>query len=817
MSTILCSLGNTDVNEAARAVLMWVGQGMLYGTVLALATWFVLRLLGRRIGPAVHGALWLIVLLRFVVPAGPASSWSLASLTRTLAQRWVHAAEATAPGQATCAEANSIGSLVVFDPIAQQNTHSSPTAAALRRSWPLATTVAGVYLLAVLVTAAVRLWRYGRLARRCRRLPTASDDVLGVVREVCARIGIRRVPDVRLSDDAPAPYIFGVLRPVLVLSRRQLARQSELETVVLHETAHLRRGDLVVRYLQWFVGTVLFFWPVVAWVNRRIDLMRECACDVWALRHGRLAPGEYARCLLRALQPVRSDGFTYCPAAMAGNVKSVERRIEMIMDTPVCFRSRRWLGVPAVALLAVWCGFALSGPSSAEEPKEEAKTESKSEMKVQVIVTKADADAEGKVDVDVEAIIEKLKLEGLKVDGEARVIVRKVQGDGIDGNVMVLVRESEAGEGVEGEGKYRVMELTTDGDDGETRKIIMSLNNQGGLAGKIAKSIKLQGGKLGITGGHMGHCFAMMHGKGLAEFAKDHPNADVDGDGKVSKIEHDAYLTALAMYAPDAVLEQFPKADRDESGTLEAMEAARLLSGPKIMMHHTTKPMVVTEGGEGKEYKIMVSGVGVDDLEEVYVGDVKIDVEVVKDEDLVVVKEKTVEVEGAKVDVRVVPAAEIHLGRIAEDGEAKAIVIKGGHGMPYMPAAWLLENINAEPTTYEVSQYLEVAEQAPLAALLERHPEADLDGDGVLSTQEHEAFTKETLKKLHLRIGKDMHGLGVEGKMLKFNVDELDPGTTVEEFIDEDGNKVKRLKVVKIEGGKVEVTVEETVEEPKDK
>ena len=50
--------------------------------------------------------------------------------------------------------------------------------------------------------------------------------------------------------------------------------------------------------------------------------------------------------------------------------------------------------------------------------------------------------------------------------------------------------------------------------------------------------------------------------------------------------------------------------------------------------------------------------------------------------------------------------------------------------------------------------------------------------------------------------------------MFRINTADLTPGRTVEEFIDEDGNLIKRIKVVVIEDGKVEVTSEETSGEP---
>jgi hypothetical protein len=145
-----------------------------------------------------------------------------------------------------------------------------------------------------------------------------------------------------------------------------------VETVVVHEVTHLRRGDLLVRCVQCVAGTVLFFWPVVAWVNRRIDRAREHACDEWALRHGRLTASEYARCLLSVVQPFPAQPLSYQPACMAGSVKTIERRIDVILALPSRRRRRSIWGLFTVALLVAWGGFTLTGAARAEDDQEKA-------------------------------------------------------------------------------------------------------------------------------------------------------------------------------------------------------------------------------------------------------------------------------------------------------------------------------------------------------------------------------------------------------------------------------------------------------------
>ncbi|MBK8267933.1 MAG: M56 family metallopeptidase [Planctomycetes bacterium] len=204
--------------------------------------------------------------------------------------------------------------------------------------------MAALYLALLIAITLWRGYRYAAVVRRCRGLRRADREIGELVARTCHQHGIHRSIDVRVSGEASAPFVVGLFRPMLVLSPRHLADTVEAEAVILHEIGHVRPFDVVLRCLQCLVGTLLFFWPVVAWVNRRIDLAREHACDDWALSHGKLSAAEYARCLLRALQPVRSSWSIYRPAAMAANRRHVERRIEMILQHPDRSRHARSLG-----------------------------------------------------------------------------------------------------------------------------------------------------------------------------------------------------------------------------------------------------------------------------------------------------------------------------------------------------------------------------------------------------------------------------------------------------------------------------------------
>jgi beta-lactamase regulating signal transducer with metallopeptidase domain len=358
-----------DLHTTTSTVFDWVMQAVIFGTVLCCVTALIVRVVGRRMSPTLHGALWLVVLIKFIVPIGPGWSMSLQELTApataSFSTLWTG-------GQATSPIVSDSNAALAWLSMFGRQDSAGGAVAATTPHWPWTTWAVLVYALGVTAVLALRLRSYSVFVRNCRNSRLANPVTTRFVHAVCDRLGVRRRPVVRISERIGAPFIIGLWRPTLVLSCVHLNRSDELEAVVLHEVAHLRRGDMFVRYLQWFAGTVLFFWPVVAWVNRRIDLMREYACDVWALRHGQLSASAYARCLLRAAGPDRAAAWAYRPAAMAAGRKAIERRIDMILErSERRTRRARWTVLAAAGIVA-WAGVALTGAATDEDTTPDA-------------------------------------------------------------------------------------------------------------------------------------------------------------------------------------------------------------------------------------------------------------------------------------------------------------------------------------------------------------------------------------------------------------------------------------------------------------
>ena len=352
-------------NAISSGILSWIWQSLFLGTTFAGLTYLLIRLLRLRIGSVLETGLWSIVLIKFLIPFGPSWTFSLSSLSLKLFQpSAVYTIPLTNPTTFNVTKSYEVDintfdhsksetALTTSSPSPEINVTPSP-------QWQWTTFISMAYLLCIFSLLVLRLRSHHALITHCQSLPEADEQTRNIVLKVCRRLGVRRIPSIKISEKHP-PFVMGFFSPLLIISRHLLVRPDELETIIVHEIAHFRRGDIFVRYLEWIAGILFFFWPVVAWINRRLDIAREYACDEWALCHGKLTSPEYALCLLRVVQPIRRSRFAYAPRSMATNLKSIERRIDMILQVKNYKLNRHKWSLLTCAFLLVWASFTLTG------------------------------------------------------------------------------------------------------------------------------------------------------------------------------------------------------------------------------------------------------------------------------------------------------------------------------------------------------------------------------------------------------------------------------------------------------------------------
>jgi len=144
-------------------------------------------------------------------------------------------------------------------------------------AWTVALWAAGVFVLSVRLILG---WRFLRRLRRSAALFT-DGPLVSITRRLAASMGVARTVCVGTSERLYSPIVIGWLKPLILFPPAVINHLpvDQLEMVLAHELAHIRRHDHLVHWFQTVVETLLFYHPVVAWVSRRVRIERENACD----------------------------------------------------------------------------------------------------------------------------------------------------------------------------------------------------------------------------------------------------------------------------------------------------------------------------------------------------------------------------------------------------------------------------------------------------------------------------------------------------------------------------------------------------------
>jgi uncharacterized protein (TIGR03435 family) len=192
----------------------------------------------------------------------------------------------------------------------------------------------GVLLLTVRL--ATGWWRVRRLQAAALCAP-ASPWLETAVR-LAAHLRLSRPIHVVDSHLVDTPTVIGWLRPVVLLPVAALANLSpvQVQAILAHELAHVRRHDFVVNVLQTLAETVLFYHPAIWWLSARIRTEREHCCDDIAVEVCG-DPIVYAE----ALTELASWAMVGSPLALAATGGSLLTRIRRLLQRPPVAHPRR--------------------------------------------------------------------------------------------------------------------------------------------------------------------------------------------------------------------------------------------------------------------------------------------------------------------------------------------------------------------------------------------------------------------------------------------------------------------------------------------
>ena len=210
----------------------------------------------------------------------------------------------------------------------------------------------------------VSFWMVGTLLFGCRLLLAGwytsrlRRDVIPIVgfwenrlRDLAEGMGIRRTIFLAQSRSVDSPVLLGFLKPVILLPVGVLSGLSveQVEAILMHELAHIKRCDYAVNFIQSMMEVVFFFNPFLWAISSQIRIEREQCCDDTVVRS--ISPIAYAQALCK-LEETRWP-VTSLALAAAGRKNHLLHRIKRIMEPLENKNESGGKMIPALLLIAV--------------------------------------------------------------------------------------------------------------------------------------------------------------------------------------------------------------------------------------------------------------------------------------------------------------------------------------------------------------------------------------------------------------------------------------------------------------------------------
>jgi bla regulator protein blaR1 len=214
-------------------------------------------------------------------------------------------------------------------------------------NWLIPLWFLGVLLFATRLTGGLFL----TIRMRREGVSALEDDWIVRFKILQSRTGIRRGIRFLQSIKIQVPSVSGIIKPVILLPTSMLSGMpvEQIEAVIVHELAHIKRYDFMVNILQTLIEAIFFYHPLVWLISGQIRRDREKCCDDFAISVcGKISI--YARALA-GISETRSS--SPIPAvALSNNKKQIVRRVERLLKSKKMKKNANEKWVAGIIIIA---------------------------------------------------------------------------------------------------------------------------------------------------------------------------------------------------------------------------------------------------------------------------------------------------------------------------------------------------------------------------------------------------------------------------------------------------------------------------------
>nr|WP_269808201.1 M56 family metallopeptidase [Bacillus pretiosus] len=395
---------------------------ILVGLILCIKVLF-----RNKLTPRWQYMLWIILIIRLVLPWSPDSSYSIYSiLTYKNDDAFISSQNPVANflTQERIQELKDIDDTKVLTKEDTYTTSSTKTVQANKtqtginekqddKPIPFYTICIYIWLTGVILLSVATFIMNRRLLLYIKKQPVITDEKIGQIFERCKQsMSIQRNIPLFVSGKVSSPTVFGFIRPKLLLStvHMKILDEQQLRYIFHHELAHIKRRDVGVNWLMHGLLILNWFNPILWYAYSCMREDQELACDALALTcidsEEQIA---YGHTIISLLEHYSSYYQVPSVANFSKNKRMLKRRILMIKKFQK--KSYRWSALGAVAVIAVSSVSLLNARADMPTSPEKQQIEVKNNMK----------ELKTQSDIPIQQIVEKMI--GTKEQAEAEFFV----------------------------------------------------------------------------------------------------------------------------------------------------------------------------------------------------------------------------------------------------------------------------------------------------------------------------------------------------------------------------------------------------------
>ncbi|PHE68016.1 M56 family metallopeptidase [Bacillus wiedmannii] len=362
----------------------WVIETSIMASILVGLILCVKILLRNKITPRWQYMLWMILIVRLLLPWSPDSSYSIYSLlsyssgvsevfqkdtTPAIQQKSV-SEDKTNPLVTTEGDSYKSNSVNVMKESDQTDSNKKKE----DTTFSVYKVTLYIWLFGVVILAMITCITNRRLYSYIKKQPNITDEKIVAIFENCKQsMGIKEQIPLRLAGKISSPTVFGLFRPRVLLSSRHMKvlNEQQLQYIFYHELSHMKRRDIAVNWVMYSLIILNWFNPILWYAYSCMREDQELACDAFALTfiesEEQIA---YGHTIITLLEHYSSYYQAPNLANLSRNKRTLKRRILMIKKFQK--KSYRWsaLGIIAIVAVASLSLFNARATEGKEKPKD---------------------------------------------------------------------------------------------------------------------------------------------------------------------------------------------------------------------------------------------------------------------------------------------------------------------------------------------------------------------------------------------------------------------------------------------------------------